>query len=209
MANVWQELHKQYEDKDWLDKPSIFAEQVVSFLPSGGSLLDLGAGQGQDSIYFAQGGYSVTCTDIEQSALDKAKLKADGLPIEFLQVDATKSLPFENESFDVVYAHLSLHYFDDATTRAAFKDIYRVLKPGGIFAFFVNSTSDPEYGTGERLEEDFYFVEDKAKRYMSVESARDFAKDFEVILADNNGETYKDIDKGVHNLIRFIGRKRA
>lgn len=209
MANVWEELHKQYDGKDWLEKPSIFAEQVAGHLPTSGKLLDLGAGQGQDSIYFAQGGYDVTCTDVEETALDKARQRAGDLAIEFLQVDVTKDLPFDDDSFDVVYAHLSLHYFDDATTRAVFKEIHRVLKPGGIFAFFANSTSDPEYGNGTMIEEDLYLVEGKTKRYMSVESAKDFASDFEVLLADDNGETYKDIDKGVHNLVRFIGKKTA
>lgn len=209
MANVWQELHEQYEDKDWLDKPSIFAEQVVPYLPTGGSLLDLGAGQGQDSIYFAQGGYSVTSTDIEQSALDKAKLKAGNLPIVFELVDVTQGLPYVDATFDIVYAHLSLHYFDRATTAKVFSEVYRVLKPGGMMAFFCNSTSDPEYGSGEQREADLFFVEGKTKRYMSVESAKDFAKDFEVVLADDAGETYKDTDKGVHNLIRFIGRKQS
>ena len=42
---------------------------------------------------------------------------------------------------------------------------------------------------------------------MSVETAKNFAHDFTVLLADNNGETYKDAAVGVHNLIRFIGKK--
>jgi len=32
--------------------------------------------------------------------------------------------------------------------------------------------------------------------------------DFEIILLDNYGETYKDSAKGIHNLIRFVGRKK-
>lgn len=207
MSNVWEKLHKHYDGKDWLDKPSIFAEQVVGYLPASGSLLDLGAGQGQDSIYFAQAGYDVTSTDVEQSALDKAKLKAGDLSMTFIRVDVTKTLPFDDAAFDIVYAHLSLHYFDSVTTNAVMDEIYRVLKPGGVFAFFANSTTDPEYGTGERIEDDLFFVEGKTKRYMSPESARAFAHKFEVIIADDQGETYKDTDKGVYNLIRFIGKK--
>lgn len=215
MSNVWEDLHKQYEGKDWLEKPSIFAEQAIKYFPEQGVILDLGAGQGQDSIYFAESGYQVICSDRELSIVELAENNAkkhfDGPhgPMRFEVIDVTKPIPLAHDFVDVVYAHLSLHYFDEATTRAAFKEIHRVLKPGGILAFFVNSTSDPEYGSGEMIEKDLYFVEGKTKRYMSVESAKDFAKDFEVIVADDSGETYKDADKGVHNLVRFIGRKAA
>lgn len=215
MSNVWEDLHRQYEGKDWLEKPSIFAEQAITYFPQQGVVLDLGAGQGQDSIYFAKSGYEVICSDRERSIVElaenNAKKRFDGPhgPMRFEVIDVTKPIPLADNFVDVVYAHLSLHYFDEATTRAAFKEIYRVLKPGGILAFFVNSTSDPEHGSGDMIEKDLYFVEGKTKRYMSVESAKHFAKGFEVILADDNGETYKDADKGVHSLVRFIGRKAA
>lgn len=206
--NVWEDLHKVYEGKDWLNKPSIFAEEVASYLPEKGTLLELGAGQGQDSIYFAQLGYNVTSTDIEHTALDKAKKKTpDDLNITFEPLDLSAVFPYPEASYDIVYAHLSLHYFDEVITRQIMNEVLRVLKPGGIFAFFVNSINDPEYGTGEKIEEDVHFVEGNPKRYFSKETAKNFAKDFVPIIADENGETYKDRDKGVHNLVRFIGRK--
>lgn len=122
-------------------------------------------------------------------------------------VDIRQPLPFQENSFDVVYAHLSLHYFDQSTTERIFDDIKRIPKPNGVLAYFTNSTSDPEYDTGKKLEEGYYDVEGEPKRYFNVETARRFAKDFSPLLLDNNGETYKDSAKGVHNLIRFIGRK--
>ena len=212
MSDIWADIHKtNYAASDWIDKPSLFAETAITYFPKAGKILELGAGQGQDSRFFAGRGYEVVSTDREQSALDlcTSKLTDDLLQkVTLQQVDISKELPFENDTFDVVYAHLSLHYFDQATTEAAFHEIYRVLKPGGIFAFFTNSTSDPEYGTGEQLEPDYFRIENMAKRYFSVESAGRFARDFSVILLDDQGETYKDRAKGVHNLIRFIGAKK-
>lgn len=205
---VWADLHKLYTAADWIDKPSIFAETAISYFPAGAKILDLGAGQGQDSRFFAEQGYDVTCTDIEQSALEQAQVK---LPkclkksVHFQEVDLRQLLPFESESFDVVYAHLSLHYFDHKTTKSIFKEIQRVLKPGGVLAFFANSTDDPEWGTGKKLEDDYFQIDKTAKRYFSPESVRDFTRYFETQLLDNHGETYKDAAKGVHNLIRYIG----
>jgi SAM-dependent methyltransferase len=210
MSEIWSDLHKNYSTRDWVDKPSLFAQTAIIYFPKTGKVLDLGAGQGQDSRFFAEHGYTVVSTDLEESALALSRSKlthelAEAIRIQ--PVDLREELPFENASFDVVYAHLSLHYFDTNTTARAFDEIYRVLKPGGVFAFFVNSTSDPEYGTGEQLEPDYFQVSKMAKRYFSVESARKFASYFQTNLLDDHGETYKDADKGVHNLIRFIGTK--
>lgn len=70
MEEVWQNLHSNYQTQEWIDKPSIFAETAIQYFPSSGKVLDLGAGQGQDTRFFAEQGYDVVSTDIEPSALD-------------------------------------------------------------------------------------------------------------------------------------------
>jgi SAM-dependent methyltransferase len=209
--NVWSDLHKSYTSQSWIDKPSIFAEQVIEYLPKQGKLLDLGAGQGQDSRFFAEHYYAVTSTDIEQSALELAKTKVrDRMKsqIDFQIVDLSKPLPFEDSLFDVVYAHLSLHYFDYQTTIQLLQEVNRVLIVGGVFAFLVNSVHDPEYNTGKQLEPDYFQIDKTAKRYFSDDTTRDFTKYFETLQLDDDGETYKDRAKGVHNLVRYVGRKK-
>lgn len=209
MNKVWSDLHKRYSEQDWIDKPSVFAEQAIKYFPQSGSVLELGAGQAQDGCFFASQGYKVTATDIEDTALELAKQKASdkSVNLDLKKVDLREELPFENESFDVVYAHLSLHYFDKETTVRLFGEIQRVLKKGGVFAFFVNSVNDPEYKTGKELEPDYFQIDKTAKRYFSESTARKFAQWFDVNLLDELGETYKDSAKGVHNLVRFIGTK--
>lgn len=199
----WAKLHELYSDKDWITKPNIFAELVKDFLSEHGILLDLGAGLGQDSAYFAELGYKVIATDL---SIDKLTSLASGKFIT-QAVDLRENLPFADEAFDIVYAHLSLHYFDEHTTEAIFNEIYRVLKPGGVIAFFTNSTDDPEYKTGKEIETDYFEIDGIPKRYLSVETAKQFAHAFKPLLVDNNGETYKDAEKGIHNLIRYIGKK--
>lgn len=210
--NVWSDLHNNYKTKDWIDKPSIFAETAINYFPAKGRILDLGAGLGQDSFYFAEKGYHVTSTDLKEDAL---KERLATFPEEIKQritiqkTDLREELPFDDASFGVVYAHLSLHYFDYETTVRLIGEIQRVLKPGGVFAFFTNSIHDPEYNTGKKLEDDYFQIDKTKKRYFSVESARAFTRYFDINLLDNLGETYKDRAIGVHNLIRFIGTRRS
>ena len=209
---VWQDLHKDYKNRDWINKPSLFAETAITYFPAKGKMLDLGAGQGQDSRYFAERGYEVVSTDLEEAVLEQSKAKlSDELKqkVTLQKVDLREELPFDDAAFDVVYAHLSLHYFDYETTVRLCGEIQRVLRPGGVLAFFTNSIHDPEYGSGTKLEDDYFQIGKTAKRYLSVETARAFARYFDVNLLDVHGETYKDRAKGVHNLIRFIGTKPA
>lgn len=209
MSDVWQDIHQNYKQQDWIDKPSIFAEQAIQYFPKTGAVLELGAGQAQDGCFFAEKGYIVTATDLEDSALELAKQKASdkGVELDLRKVDLREELPFESDSFDVIYSHLALHYFDTETTKRLFGEIQRVLKPGGVFAFFVNSVNDPEYKTGEELEPDYFQIDKTAKRYFSEASVREFAQWFDINLLDELGETYKDTAKGVHNLVRFVGTK--
>lgn len=203
--DYWTKLHALYSEKDWITKPSLFAETVKNCLPKNGTLLELGAGLGQDSAYFTELGYNVTATDISIDHLKE--LAQDDFKI--LVVDLRKPLSFTDASFDIVYAHLSLHYFNQRTTNAIFDEIYRVLKPDGVLAFFTNSIDDPEYNTGKQIEPDYFEIDGTPKRYLSVKTAKQFAHAFKPIIADNNGETYKDSAKGIHHLIRFIGTKEA
>jgi SAM-dependent methyltransferase len=209
MGNIWSELHDNYKKQDWIHKPSIFAETAITYFPPTGTILELGAGLGQDSQFFAAHGYHVVSTDLELLTLQQSKEKlTDDIrdKVIFQTIDLREPLPFPEASFEVVYAHLSLHYFDKETTNRIFDDIRHVLKPGGVLAFFVNSVNDPEYNTGERLEEDYFQIDKTAKRYFSAASAKEFVEGFSIELLDEEGETYKDRDKGVHHLVRFVGR---
>ena len=204
----WAKQQDKYLTTDWIDKPSIFVTWAETYFPANGSVLELGAGQAQDSRYLANKNYSVTSTDFSDHAIELAKSKSPNT-ITFQQLDLWNELPFKEDSFDAVYAHLSLHYLDKAATEHMFAEIKRVLKPGGILAALMNSTSDPEISEGKKIEENYIELDGIRKRYFDPEAARQFAADFEIIVADDEGTTYKDSAKGINNLIRLIAKKRS
>lgn len=208
--DIWNAKHEKYKNQSWINNPNIFAKEIIEYFPEEGKILELGAGQGQDTRFLAENGYKVISTDISPEALSlsKEKMTIDiEKNIEIKQMDTSKKFPFNDSEFEIVYAHLAVHYFDMKTTEKIVKEISRVLKPNGIIAILTNSCTDPEYGQGEEIEKDYFFVDGKNKRFFSIESIKSLFSDFKVVLADNLGETYKDSEKGVHNLIRFIGRK--
>jgi SAM-dependent methyltransferase len=206
---IWSGLHKHYSTQDWIDIPNIFAEEVLEYLPKQGKVLCLGDGQGQDGRFFAQKGYEVTSTDISKEALKISEEKANKENLKNISVetlDLREPFLYKDNSFDVVYAHLSLHYFSEEQTKNVFKEIRRVLKKGGIVCVFTNSVNDPEFNTGKRLEQEYFEIDGFNKRFFSKFSMDYFTKDFQVLLLDDQGKTCKDEAKGVHNLIRFVGK---
>lgn len=206
--DYWQKKHTKYANQEWILKPTIFATQVIKYFPKSGHILDLGAGQGQDTIFFAHKGYKVTACDFSEFALDLAKIRLpedlDNL-VEFKVLDLAEILPLDKQSFDIVYSHLALHYFDQKRTQELFDEIYKILKPGGIFATITNTIDDPEIPEFTKLEDDYYVNPDGLKKsYFSVDSIRKLTKKFKIILLDNKGSGHKET---VNTLIRFIGQK--
>src|SRR5205085_3481781 len=97
---------------------------------------EIGAGTGYFSLNLLQAGVvqDATCTDISPGMVTMLGSNARrlGLEVRAARADA-ESLPFADESFDLVLGHAVLHHLPDL--RRAFSEFHRVLRPGGRIAF--------------------------------------------------------------------------
>ena len=77
----------------------------------------------------------LTATDISPGMLKRLAATAEALGLEDVTTVATEAeaLPFEDESFDLVFGHAVLHHIPDLDR--AFAEFRRVLRPGGTIAF--------------------------------------------------------------------------
>lgn len=98
---------------------------------SGLKILELGAGAGEASVYFAKKNADVTATDISNGMLEVVKQLAvkHKVPVKCVKC-SSDMLPFESNIFDVVYAANLLHHVDIEKTII---EARRVLKPEGLF----------------------------------------------------------------------------
>ena len=96
----------------------------------GKRLLDVGAGLGESSVYFALHGAEVTTSDISPGMVDKAIELGQyhGVQLEGL-VAAGETINVEPNSFDLVYIANTIHHVTDKP--AMFEQVRRALKPGG------------------------------------------------------------------------------
>jgi len=97
----------------------------------GCKVLGLASGGGQQMPVFAAQGAECTVLDYSQKQLDSERLVAEreGYTIRIVRADMTQPLPFEDESFDLIFHPVSNCYIQDV--QHVWRECYRILKPGG------------------------------------------------------------------------------
>jgi len=115
-------------------------------------VLDVGCGNGRHVVFFAQQGFNVSGIDISEKAIEWAKdwCNREGLNAD-LRVADIKRLPYEDHSFDVAVSHGVLDHIPMDDARHAVEEVYRVVKPGGLFYCDLRSVEDFECGSGKQV----------------------------------------------------------
>ncbi|MCP3409940.1 class I SAM-dependent methyltransferase [Bradyrhizobium sp. CCGB01] len=131
--------------------------QAVSKLLRGrsGRALDVGAGRGIASYALAREGFAVIALEPDPSAIVGAvairTLAAEAkLPIEVVE-EFSERLPFDDSAFDVVFARAVLHHTRDLD--GACREMFRVLRPGGIFIAAREHVISKEADLGQFLDQ--------------------------------------------------------
>jgi ubiquinone/menaquinone biosynthesis C-methylase UbiE len=97
----------------------------------GKHLLEVGCGMGYDSLEFLKRGVRVTATDLTPNAVELTRrhFQIEGVQAEDVRTANVLDLPFEDNTFDAVWANGVLHATGD--TAQAIRETRRVLKRGG------------------------------------------------------------------------------
>ena len=173
---------QEYWEEHWTTRrkkaANNFAKRAYTLIQQRGlkTLLDVGSGDGRDSLYFAGKGLSVTAVDFSESGIDQLKSQNDDIQTRVADI---KNLKFSPNSFDVIYAHLSLHYFDDRVTTEVFESLYQMLKKGGLLFVKCKSVDDALYGKGKKIGPDMY-QRSHLRHFFSREYMQEKLKSFKI-----------------------------
>jgi SAM-dependent methyltransferase len=116
-------------------------------------ILELGGGQGRDSLFFGASGFEVHVLDYAQAGVETIRQNAAraGLAsrVSAALHDVRLPLPVPDAAFDACYAHM---LFCMALTTAELtsltREVRRALRPGGLCVYTVRNASDPDHGRG-------------------------------------------------------------
>lgn len=100
-------------------------------------VLEVGVGAGTDFLQWVRSGAVAHGIDLTTEAIENVqrRLNIYGLRCEDLQQADAENLPYENDSFDLVYSWGVIHHSPD--TFKCLKEIIRVAKPGGIIKLMI------------------------------------------------------------------------
>ncbi len=138
----WESRYGQRE-QIWSGRVNARLAEVAEQLP-GGRALDLGCGEGADTLWLAEHGWTVLGVDISDTALSRATAEAAarglGDRVSFVQMDLSQAFP-EGE-FDLVSAQF-LHSMVHLDRERIFAHAARAIAPGGVLLIVDHGAAPP------------------------------------------------------------------
>ena len=210
-AEFWDRFFRQRRESGAdLDWAGVWTRPFLDPLRQAGvrTVLELGCGTGNDAARLAGEGYLVTAVDVSGEAIGQAQARF-GSQARFLVADITGRLPFPDGSFDAVMSNVAVHMFPDRVTRAVFAQVERLVRPGGLFVFHVNSLEDRPLRArrlpARELEPDFVAEESgQTIHFFSEAYLRDLLAGWQqvelvpvLVPHRKTGEPYKHVWRGI------------
>ena len=172
-------------------EPSISAKKALNFFKEKkiNNIIELGAGLGRDSIFFAKNNLKIQALDYSSSGIEiiNHKIKRDNLSnyISTKLFDVREKLPFKDNSIDACYSHmLYCMALTIADLQKLNNEIHRILKPNGLNIYTVRHTNDGDYKNGKHIGEDLYENDGFIVHYFSEEKVNSLLNGFKNITLE-------------------------
>ncbi len=189
----------QHWEASFLSKPEMFGHEpsiaAVKALNSFKeqnikNIVELGAGLGRDTIFFAQNSIHVEALDYSNTSIESITNKSKKLNIvDFIKAkvfDVRKKLPFKDNSIEGCFSHmLYCMALSNSDLENLNNEIYRILKPGGINIYTVRHLGDGDYKNGIHIGEDLYENDGFIVHFFSEKKINSLLKGFQNTKIEN------------------------
>jgi SAM-dependent methyltransferase len=178
VSKIWDKVYSN-DSAFFGENPSDFAQKCYSDFKKYEvkRLLELGCGQGRDTLFFASHDLDVYAIDSSKVAIEniKRKIGKENISIKLRQFDARQGIPIGNKYFDAVYSHMFYNMrFTDQELRFLFEESSRVLKNNGLLYFSVRSDKDVLYNKGKKIDNNIYEINGFQIRFFTKEQIESF-----------------------------------
>jgi tellurite methyltransferase len=180
----------------WGTRPSDLAREASELVGHRARVLDLGCGEGRDSVFFAEQGHDVVAVDLAPDGLRKAARLADQRGVRVAWVCAgLPDLPVRGP-FDLVYSSGSVHYVARGERGALFARLRGLTRPGGLHAHVVFT------------ERTIYREKDEIVHYFTPDELGDAFRDW-IVLRREEGviPCAQDGVRHVHSVETILARR--
>jgi tellurite methyltransferase len=132
-----------------------------SMLVRGARVLELGCGEGRDSVFFASCGCDVTAVDVSAAGLRKAErlARSAGVGVRWVQGEAARYVP--TGQFDFVYSCGAIHYVPRRLRGGLLARLKAATSPVGVHAHLVFTDRRVYVERNERID---YFTDRELER---------------------------------------------
>ena len=169
-------------------EPSIVAIKSIKLFKEKNikNILELGAGLGRDTIFFAQNSIKVKALDYSPSAIkiinEKASKKGLLNYVSTKVFDIRKRLPLKDNSVEACFSHmLYCMALSTEEIKNLNNEICRVLKPNGINIYTVRHIEDGDYKNGIHIGENLYENDGFIVHFFSEKKIKDLSEGFNII----------------------------
>lgn len=194
-AELVQKLYGTFDENTRLNKSKAARVEFLTntriieqYVKPGDRILDIGAGAGEYSLYFARKGYNVSALELADSniAAFRKKLTADDR-IELVQGNALDLSRYEDNSFDAVLLFGPLYHLHEmADRKLCIEEAKRVCKPEGkLFLAFISNdiviltmfAEHPDYFVNGDYNKETFRLDDVPFVFHTPNACRDLLKD--------------------------------
>lgn len=189
-----QEVYRRFDENTRLTKSKAAQVEFITnvkyierYLTPGAKILDIGAGTGEYSLYFARQGYSVSALELADSNIAAFQKKlTENDRIDLVQGNALDLSQYADNTFDIVLLFGPLyHLHDEKDQLRSIEEAKRVCKPDGklFFAFIANDIviltmfdTHPNYFIDGEYDKETFKLVDFPFVFHTVESCRNLLK---------------------------------
>lgn len=146
------------------------------------NILEIWCGVGYDSSFFEEKGGNITAIDFSNYVIQQNKIIFKKSNINFIELDTKNIWNYKfNKTFDLVFARLSLHYFNTTTTKKIIQNIYKLMNNSWFLYFSVKSTNDQKYLAGEEIEKNIFINKWHLIHLFNKKELENLLKQFKII----------------------------